>query len=66
MTGGRARCELCGDTPHLDELLDHLRVTHPDTYGDGPDRWPDGAPVIIDTDPSTGDLTASDEGDTSA
>jgi len=47
-----ATCHLC----HPDEqavpdhdMLDHLRVHHPDAYGDGPERWPDGEIVIYDT-----------------
>jgi hypothetical protein len=31
------------------KMDDHLRVMHPDVYGDGPERWPDGAIVIDDT-----------------
>lgn len=41
-------CHICDqDVPSV-ELLDHLRVMHPDAYGDGPDRWPDGQVVVID------------------
>jgi hypothetical protein len=29
-------------------MWDHLRVMHPDAWGDGPARWPDGEPVIVD------------------
>lgn len=43
-------CSLCGDDekygfPAID---DHLRLAHPDDYGDGPARWPDGDIVIHD------------------
>lgn len=39
-------CHLChDDIPSLD-LLGHLRVLHPEVYGDGPAVWPDGGPVI--------------------
>lgn len=43
-------CRLCLDnTPRSPiEILDHLRVVHPDVYGDGPERWPDGQLVIHD------------------
>lgn len=42
-------CLLCGATGPDTDALDHLRVMHPAEYGDGPERWPDGAPVIHDT-----------------
>lgn len=32
-----------------ERLLDHLRLMHPTEYGDGPERWPDGEPVVEDT-----------------
>lgn len=43
-------CKVCPDTipRSLPELIDHIRVIHPDLYGDGPDRWPDGGLVIED------------------
>lgn len=42
-------CNVCDeDVPSVD-LLYHLRVMHPDHHGDGPQRWPDGALVVIDT-----------------
>jgi hypothetical protein len=47
------RCEICGDAIDpggIQDILDHLRVLHPETYGDGPERWPDGGLVIDDTD----------------
>jgi hypothetical protein len=54
MTG---HCRVCDeDVPSLD-LLDHIRVMHPDHYGDGPQRWPDGGVVVIDTQPTDEDLT---------
>ncbi|HEY3259622.1 MAG TPA: hypothetical protein VGJ95_05025 [Pseudonocardiaceae bacterium] len=37
----------CQNVPD-DDMLDHLRVIHPDLYGDGPERWPDGRVVIVD------------------
>lgn len=43
-------CNLC-DGPleggSLEEILDHLRVMHPDQY-EPPERWPDGGLVIHD------------------
>lgn len=41
-------CNLCPETPDDADMLDHLRLMHPDEYGDGPKRWPDGSLVIID------------------
>jgi hypothetical protein len=41
-------CHLCPEMPPDTELLDHLRVMHPDAYGDGPLRWPDGGVVVVD------------------
>lgn len=29
-------------------MFRHLAVDHPQAYGTGPDRWPDGAPVVYD------------------
>lgn len=55
------KCELC-DWEQPDELggleagVDHIRVMHPDLYGDGPERWPDGGLVIHDDDPDPSDL----------
>ncbi len=53
MTG---RCEVCGDPVPTAQLLDHLRLLHPDDYGDGPQRWPDGGLVVIDADPEITDV----------
>lgn len=55
------KCLLCGDTLDpggLQDVLDHLRVHHPQEYGDGPERWPDGMPVL-EVDASM-ELTAED------
>ena len=45
-------CHLCHeDFPEgtsLEELSDHLRVLHPDVFGEGPARWPDGQLVVLD------------------
>ena len=43
-----AICTLCGDRHDDILILDHLRVVHPDAYGDGPARWPDGSLVVVD------------------
>lgn len=40
------RCLVCSEPVPSVELLDHLRVMHPDDYGDGPERWPDGTIVV--------------------
>jgi hypothetical protein len=32
----------------LNELVEHLRLFHPDDFGGGPATWPDGAVVIHD------------------
>jgi hypothetical protein len=47
-------CHLCEDPDVPTDpqgLLDHLRVMHPDVYGDGPERWPDGG-IVIHEEPS--------------
>lgn len=44
-----AWCELCKTKVPDPEILDHVRLLHPDEYGDGPETWPDGSLVIIDT-----------------
>lgn len=41
----------------LDAIDDHLRVMHPDEYGDGPQRWPDGQIAVVDTTIDTRDFT---------
>ena len=54
------RCNRCDETVEDVALIDHIRVMHPDDYGDGPERWPDGQIVVIDTEPSMDDLEADD------
>lgn len=39
------------------EMLDHLRVIHPQEWGDGPQRWPDGRIVVYDTTLTPGDFS---------
>lgn len=47
--GPASHCHLCHTTGLASaELLDHLRLLHPDAWGDGPDRWPDGEAVVVD------------------
>ena len=41
-----ARCLLCA--ADVEDVLDHLRLIHPDAYGDGPLTWPDGSLVVVD------------------
>lgn len=46
------RCELCTEdlsTQRLEGALDHLRLAHPEAYGDGPQRWPDGELIVDDS-----------------
>ena len=47
-TGGRfpGTCRLCNEAVPGEEILDHLRLFHTDTYGDGPPRWPDGGLAV--------------------
>lgn len=47
-------CYLCppGGDPLGDDvetMAEHLRTQHPDVYGGGPERWPDGTIVVYDT-----------------
>lgn len=49
-------CNVCKTTVPDLGLMDHLRLDHPDEYGDGPERWPDGETVIIDTTLEPGDF----------
>ena len=46
-----ATCLLCPPEDQFvpdHDMVDHLRVNHPDAYGDGPERWPDGEVVVHD------------------
>lgn len=49
MSDDEGRCELCKEMFPISEILEHLRLFHPDEYGDGPETWPDGTIVIHDT-----------------
>lgn len=56
------KCNLCDaeepdDDTGIPKMLDHLRVMHPEQYGDGPERWPDGSIVVYDTTLEPGDFT---------
>ncbi len=33
----------------IERVLKHLQEVHPEVYGDGPERWPDGRVVVTDT-----------------
>jgi hypothetical protein len=46
---GTGWCAICQEPVPTQDLLGHLRVMHPEQYGDGPERWPDGRPVVVDT-----------------
>lgn len=58
-----ATCLVC--QPGLEvaevEILDHLRIVHPDVWGDGPVRWPDGRIVVLDATLEPGDFSAARE-----
>lgn len=57
-------CHICpqGDnTVPDDEVVDHLRVLHPDVYGEGPERWPDGDVVVHNLALDPGDFNAERE-----
>jgi len=43
-------CHVCRPPAYVDdeEAMDHLRLMHPDEWGDGPQRWPDGQVVVHD------------------
>lgn len=47
--GPGSHCHLCHQTglPTAD-LLDHIRLIHPAAWAEGFERWPDGAPVVVD------------------
>lgn len=45
---GTATCFVCQPPAEMDgaRILDHVRLLHPDAWGDGPERWPDGQFVM--------------------
>lgn len=50
------RCVVCDETMPDDQLGHHIRVLHPDQYGDGFELWPDGRPVVVDETLEPGDF----------
>lgn len=55
-----ATCHVCPPDDQqvpVEEMVDHLRLMHPEVWGDGPDRWPDGQPVVQDMTLAPGDFT---------
>ncbi len=54
------RCLVCEEPMPDDRLLHHLEVVHPQQYGDGPEAWPDGAPVVVDTTLGPADFEGAD------
>lgn len=42
-------CHHCNEPVAGEDILNHLRLVHPDVYGDGPPRWPDGSLAIAIT-----------------
>jgi hypothetical protein len=56
------KCNLCVEQMPDEQLLEHLRIVHPEIYGDGPLAWPDGGLVIIDRTVQTpGDILGDDQ-----
>jgi len=50
-------CGLCPEVvTGINAADDHLRLVHPDEYGDGPERWADGGVVIHDLTLDPGDF----------
>jgi hypothetical protein len=41
--------------------VDYIRVMHPEHYGDGPERWPDGGIVLHDETIEPDDFAAEDK-----
>lgn len=47
----KVTCHLgCGDieADGIEGIADHIRILHPDEYGEGPERWPDGRVAVVD------------------
>ena len=57
-------CLVCDEDIPSVELVDHIRVMHPDDYGDGPMLWPDGRRVVYDEDPDPADVFNASPGET--
>lgn len=60
MTANTGHCHVCEQPVPSVELLDHIRVLHPEQYGDGPQRWPDGGLVIVDDSLTPDEFTRGD------
>lgn len=53
-----ATCLLCQPAAAVaGDILEHLRLVHPEAYGDGPMRWPDGRLVVVDLSLEPADFT---------
>lgn len=39
-------CRALVEAAGVAAAMDHLRLIHPDAYGDGMEKWPDGTPVV--------------------
>lgn len=57
-------CWVCQPAAWVDdeEILDHLRLMHPDMWEDGPQRWLDGALVVYDATLEPDDFTQQSDG----
>jgi hypothetical protein len=56
-----ATCHVCPPDAEKvadEEMVNHLRLLHPELYGDGPERWPDGSVVVYDQTLEPGDFDA--------
>lgn len=53
-----ARCHVCQPEAAIadEEILNHVRLLHPEQWGDGIECWPDGSPVIVDLTLEVGDF----------
>lgn len=60
-----ATCHRCNEHPDDCEILEHMRVMHPDDYGDGPTTWPDGGLFIVDETLEPSDFTGGSNDDRS-
>jgi hypothetical protein len=52
-------CWVCRPPAQVDdeEAMEHLRLLHPDEWGEGPQRWPDGLVVVHDETLEPGDFS---------
>lgn len=50
------QCNLCPEvveftgnmTADMEAVIEHIRIVHPEHYGTGPERWPDGSLVYTE------------------